>query len=580
MKKINRERAYASATLSGFPFPDAERKYDGMHAADKMVNLRPLGDGSIRKRGGYRTLVAMSEPPRAVYTGYLDGEEVLYVLSGGTVYRRYLSGDTYGFASAGRIETYDGDAAFAEFSGRLWLFDGDCVYVLSGDRFERAEGYIPLYGKGWDPLTQGEILEAENLLTPRVRITYHNSEKRDTIYFGRRALSVDRVFLDGVEEDVSGVELLSTGNGCVSERFLTAETVELLLTLDAEDGSGAITSSRRAIAYGGARDNRLFTWDGADASAFYASEPVSVSDAALSDERGGGYGGALYFPRSAELYRVDAPVTAVCRYYDRLLIFTASGAWAADCSEKEELSVTPVHSTVGCDKKDCAVLCGNAPVTYFGGKLWRWSARSTTQRECSAEILSSPVAADVAEMRGETVLMQYYAERTELWVTTVRADRGRVLIYNAEREGFYTFEGISASRLVPSGSEPMFLDGEILYVFDDACLCDEGNAEIRALYRTAWIDLGAPERTKRLQRFSLLGDPDGGRLTVRLESERGYCAAVDLFGRGEVTPNAYERRISLGRLRYFRASVEAGGTSRPSVQGMTVRAKIEQGRRT
>ena len=572
MTKKREGGAFLSAVFDGFPCLDTARRLGGTHSAERMVNFRPDADGSLRKRCGYESILAMPKAPRAVYAGYFSGEEVFYFLSGSTVFRQ-SDDDEYGYVYAGKVATLTGDAAFSEFAGRLWLLDGDDIYVLTDGVFTPPEGYIPLYARNWDPLLRGEVYEAENLLTPRVRFHFKNTEKRDTVYFGRRVVSIHRVFLDGVEVAKTDVELLATGGACMAESFIAASEIELVVTLDVKDRRGEVSSCRRAIAYGGARDNRLITWDGTDGSAFCVSSPVSLSDAALSDEWGGGGGGALYFPIGAEDYRVDAPLTAVCRYFDRLLLFTASGAWAADCSESTELLVTPVHSTVGCDKKDCAALCGNSPVTYFGGKLWKWTARTSTQRECSAEVLSAPVAALTAEMREGTVLMCYYGDLSELWIARANDADGRVLIYNTVTEGFYTFEGVPADRFVRSGGAPMLLLREELYAFRDTLKKDCGEREIAAFYRSAWIDFGHPERTKHLLGFSFTGDPDDGRITVRLEGERGHCAAFDLFGKSGETPNLYDRRAAVGRFRYLRVSLEADGTSSPTLVGITLTAR-------
>lgn len=569
MTTRTRAKERPSASITSFPCIDREKRYDGLSAATDMVNFRRRKDGTLEKRCGYGEVLSVPSLPRAVYTGYYGGESVLYLLTESSIYRREPD-DEYGYVYAGRVEKNDGDAAFVELMGGLWLFDGDDVYLLSKDGiFESVEGYIPLYGKNWDPASQGEIYEAENYLTPRVRIHYQNPKAQGTLYFGRRVVSIHGVWLDGVEASKTEVELHNTGCACESELFRTAKEIELLVTLDEEDVRHTVTSARRAVVYGGAEDNRLFLWDGEDKNTFYVSRAVTHREAKRSDTLGNTTGGALYFPRSAEEYRVDAPITATSRYFDRLLIFTASGTWAAEFSGGK-LLVTSVHASVGCDKKDCAVLAGEAPVSLCGGQLWRWNARSTVQRECTAELLSSPVSDFTRAFSEGKTMMQYYPELSELWVTEGGNDSGRVLVYNVEAEGFYTYEGIYLDRLVPSSGMPVFTRGTSILSFSSERLSDPTGAEIRAYYRSGWIDFGSPAQQKRLVGFALLGSPDGERITVRVESERGHAAALDLYGEKNETPNLYERRVGIGRFRYLRFLFEAVGEAKPYVSGLTL----------
>lgn len=569
MTRKPRAKERPSASITSFSCIDRERRYDGLAAATDMVNFRRRKDGALEKRCGYEKVLSVPSLPRAVYTGYYGGESVLYLLTESSIFRREPD-DEFGIVYAGKVKKSEGDAAFVELMGGLWLFDGDDVYLLSKDGiFESVEGYIPLFGKNWDPASQGEIYEAENYLTSRVRIHYQNPKAQGTLYFGRRVVSIHGLWLDGVEAAKTEVELHETCCACEAEIFRTAKEIELLVTLDEEDTRQTITSARRAVAYGGAEDNRLLLWDGEDKNAFYVSRAVTHREARRSDTLGKTKGGALYFPRSAEEYRLDAPITATSRYFDRLLIFTASGTWAAEF-KGGELLVTSVHTSVGCDKKDCAVLAGEDPVSLCGGQLWRWNARPTVQRECTAELLSSPVSDLTRAFSEGKAMMQYYPELSELWVTECGNENGRVLVYNAEAGGFYTYEGIHLDRLVPSSEMPVFTRDTSIFSFSEACLSDPSDAEIRAYYRSGWIDFGSPAQQKRLVGLTLLGDPDGERITVRVESERGHAAAIDLYGEGNETPNLYERRVGIGRFRYLRFLFEAVGEAKPCVSGLTL----------
>lgn len=566
---IKPDASYGKAVFSGFPGCDSDRIRDGTAAASESVNFRITSDGTLKKRCGYGSVLQMPGEPRAIYSGYLYGEEVFYFLVEDTVYARSDEEET-GYRYVGSVASHAGDAEFTVFLGDLYLFDGTDVYVLQQNGFTSVEGYVPHYGSGWDPEMQGEVFEEENMLTRRVRISYLNPNGCGEVYFGRSVKSIDYAVIDGEETDAGEITLLSSKKGCSSKHFSTAASIELLVTLDTENRRSAITGCRRAFVYGEASDSRMFCFEGAEREGVYASTPVPPTSISLSEERAGTLGGGIYFPISAPICRVDAPVTALCRYYDRLLIFTASGAWAVDCTSTTECRVTPAHSTVGCDKRDCAVLCGNVPITYFGGKLWKWSAKNDSVNDYTAEVFSAPMAERFSSIRDGKILMQYYAERSELWVSREEDADGCVLIYNTASGVFYTFEHVFASRLIASRTEPMLMRGSELMAFDEALSKDLGYDDIRAVYRSGWLDFGHPERTKHLQRYFLLANPGGGLITVRFETERGRCAATDITGSSDFVPCTYDRRAALGRFNRLRFSLEASGEGRSEVSCFTV----------
>ena len=565
-KRLGRIR---TVTMEGFPALDERKRYEGTEGAASVVNFRVSEGGRLEKRWGSVCDLTLPVPPRAVYSGYLAGEPVTYFLAGKTVYRRFPD-DEYGLMTAGHVKTEEGDAAFVALSGRLWLFDGDDVYLFTdGEGFCAVEGYIPLYGRDWDALLQGEVFESENYLTPRVRLHYRNEKAYDTLYFGRRVLSIHRVFLDGVETAKTEIELTETGYACIGEVLRTAKEIELLVTLDGKDERRTVASAHRAIAYGGAEDNRLLLWDADEKEALYFSRVVGRAEAEKSDSVGKTTGGALYFPRGEEARRVDAPVTAVCRYGERLLVFTATGAFSASFSD-ESLVVTPIHSTVGCDVRDCAALVGNSPVSLSGGVLWRWDLRSSSERECNASPLSAPVASLVRSLPKSGVTLGYYPALSELFVAAGGDSDGRVLVYNADGDCFYLYEGLYLDRLVPTGEAPAFLSGSVLLRLDREATEDADGRTIAARYESGLIALDAPLLRKRVSSLSLLADPDSDEMTVRVEGETGRAAAFSLTGGSTGVPSVYRLFPSLGRSRSFRFSIETEGKRRPTAGTLTL----------
>ncbi|MBO5270928.1 MAG: hypothetical protein J6B77_09085, partial [Clostridia bacterium] len=145
MEETKCDGAYRRSFARTFPGIDRRSAHGG---AREMVNFRIADDGTLVKRCGYDSVLSMPGTPRAVFEGFLDGEEIFYFLVGNTVFRRDGTSDT-GYRKVDTVGSTEGEAAFAPFLGDLYLFDGEEVYVKTKGGFITVEGYIPLYGVEW-----------------------------------------------------------------------------------------------------------------------------------------------------------------------------------------------------------------------------------------------------------------------------------------------------------------------------------------------------------------------------------------------------------------------------------------------
>lgn len=575
MARMKKETAFAAAVFDDFPgisgIEVGSREKEG-NAAEEMVNFRPKMGGGIEKRCGYGAEMTLPASPRATFSGFVGGRFEAYFLVGGKLYRRDED-DEYGYGFVTRCENETGDATLFAFLGDLWLLCGGKCYLLKNNALVEAEGYVPLYGRNWSPQASGEVYEPENRLTPRIRLHYRNDGGESTVYFGRKVISVDGLMLDGVPVDAGGVTLDGTGYRCSCEDFTLAREIELLVTLGGmPEGGDLIRSAKRVEVFGSADERSVFCFGGEGTSEFYGSRAVSEADAARSDEITGGVGGCLYFPVTEGRYIVDAPVTAVLSHDGRLLVFTAVSTWALERESDGSCSSLVLHSSLGCDHDGAAVLCRDVPVTYCGGKLWKWNVRNSGTS--SAEAFSDALKKRVAALQIGAISMEYYREKDELWIMPADGQCDEVIVYGAKKDTFYTFTGIPYGMLLPSSGDTRFLCGAVVYGMSDLLYMDGGTEEICACYRTTKTALGYPERTKRLLRFLLFGDPDGGLITVRMIGERGQVFAADLSGDATAsgTP-VYDGRASMGRFRFLTVEFRAEGEARQSLSSLTVTAR-------
>ena len=571
MKKRTSGAGAASVRLDGFAGLDTSRPR-GRIAAVESVNFRPLRNGAIRKRCGYGSVLSLPSTPRAIYSGYADGDSASYYLVGDRVLRHAASEEST-YTEVGSVASTEGKGTFVRYRNLLYLFDGSELYLLTGKRAEIAEGYLPLYGKDWEPQERGEVYEPQNLLTSRVRIGYRNKLAWREMTFGRAVLSVDLVRCDGEEIALSEVTLAENRLSCTSELFAQATEIELVVRFAEESRRSEVAAASDAFLYGNADDTRLFVFGGSEPSSFYGSVPVSEQDAALSDAIGSTTGGALYFPEGRETSRLGAPITAITRFFDRLMLFTSEGAWVTDLSEDGALRVTQVNASVGCDRVGGAAMCGSFPVTVFGGKLWKWTAKTTARNECTAEVLSDGFAELAAEVLSGDVSVQYYGSTGELWIAPVGDADGRVLILRVDDGTAYTFREVYLDRLLPSSSDAVLLLGSEVMAFSDALYSDRGTDDgIFAYYGSDTFDLGRPGEVKHLSRYLFEGDPDG-TVTLRFHGERGACFAVDLTGQPEEPRTSYGGRATVSRFERLAFSFTSAGKGRPTVESLTVTAR-------
>ena len=174
--------------------------------SELLFNLDPNADGSLTTRSGYREILSMSAPIRAVRS---EGKN-FYCLSGTNLTQTDTeSGET---VTLGTVETADGDGEIFFFGGELFVHDSKKLYRLTEDRLTEIDGYAPLYGKEWHPSLRGAVYEDLNLACDRVRISYLTADSAKVFDLGLEVESIDRVEINGEVKDIESLGIVLTGN--------------------------------------------------------------------------------------------------------------------------------------------------------------------------------------------------------------------------------------------------------------------------------------------------------------------------------------------------------------------------------
>ncbi len=579
MSHFKTKGALGLLELKGFCGIDRKKSINESARVSLVKNFRVLPDGALEKRCGYRYLTSFVNTIRAVYTGYIDGGFVCYILSGDHLYKYDMNSGAQTLVK--KIGTKSGRASFFYYYGHLYLLDGAEIYDIVGLKVGVAHGYIPLYGKDWRDSYPGEINEPLNLLTPKARISYIIGEPPtiflDTIH---KVKSIEAVYVNG--------ELIGTDRYQIDDNFKTINVTELrpndrvliYLTFDSSAVDRRdIVKNTEATVFGGVFNSRVFMWGGEKKNIMFSSRHVNEEAYKASESLSAG-AGALYFPADQEFSVGDGRygITAVNRHYDRLLIFTEGESWMADTNASgiEEFPVMRINTEYGCLSPKGCVKCGNDPISIANGKILRWTANTDELEDCNAYSISDGISDMLSgEFFKQTVV---YADNNkgEVYFTDRAYMENRVFVYGMENKQWYIYTDISADIFFDMNGSVAFVEDSSVYVFDSSLFYDilpNGiDTPISAVYSIDNIDFGYSSRKKRLRGINIVGE-FSEELTVDFESERGIHTSHS-FGAGNSGElMAHSVRLNSDRFLSASLTIRSEGDMAQRIYNMTVTAK-------
>lgn len=540
-------------------------------------------DGSIKSRGGYKPIESLPATPRAVWQGELDGESAFVFLIGNCVYMK--NGETGELYLIGEVGC---DGSGGEGGSIFWL--EDVLYVLDGedmyyfdenDTLSKVDGYVPLYGRDWDPELGGEIYEDINYLSDRIMISYKTTVENVSLIFGVRVASIDRAELDGeaVEVEELGLELSSDGLSARCNELASGKSLVLWLTLSATAGKrNLLVNCTKAFSCVGGSGRRLCLYGGATRGALYFSSPISPYSTAEA-EKAYGETGELYFPHGGRFNISDSRhrVMTVSPHFGRFILFTDKDARCLDWNGKEgdggvlTPEILSLSSSIGSDEEAVA-LCGNDPVSWYGGALWRWHSASGVRDECSATHMSDPIRS-LLPSDGQRVVMSYSRVRDEIWLACPDDEEGRVLIYSERTGAWRCYTGIYPDSFFLLGSSMGFIRGATLYIFDDDRCTDsdlDGEYTIKPRLVSHKKSFGLPTREKKRIKYALDAEGSGCGVSISFVGRCGETYTVEHVTDGR---KVFSERLGIGRFNSASYTLESDGVSAVRIYGLSIAAK-------
>ena len=587
MEKTNLKRALATEKVKDFggichgASKNSRETEKGSFNAFDICNFRILPDGTLEKREGFSHIMTMPGEPRCFWSGYLDGEEMSFALIGSTVYALELGKGEY--FPLGNILSSVGNAEFFFCRGLLYLVDGNEFYCYDGEDFKTVKGYVPLYGKNRNGDYTDEIYEPLNFLSDRIRIHYKSDRIRSRFHIGIKCSEIIYFEKNGmVYEDA---ELIDDGMAFDIGGSYPAETecYIVLRLAESELKRNVLTCATRAFVYGGADDGRILLYGASQPSLVYVSRRVSY-EARMQSLKADVSSGEIYFPITDTVSVTDGryPITALCRHYDRLLIFTEKETWMADFTkESEKPYIVPINSMVGCLSERGAVLGGNSPFSVSGGGIYQWTSDDDSRNECNALCVSGEIGDMLDESFFDHAVSVYFRERGEVWFADPDSDEQNVWIYSVWSKKWFRFDGIPVDIFFNYNGSVAMIYGKYIFAFSDMNTVDVGigggaRSNIEAYYESNLTDFGFEERTKHLKRVLLKADCDGYPFTLRIVGDMGSSKLLQISeesgekGKYLTTFNAHS---DIGRFNEMNYIIHSKDQGRTRIRSLTLSAK-------
>ena len=579
MSAFKQKNAIASAEFKGFEGIDTTAPHGYIPAAYDMENFRVLGDGSLQRRCGFAPVADFSTDIRGVWSGKLDGEQLTFVVHSNMVSR--VDPETKTLVRLGYVSNYQGAVRFLFFNSRLYLIDGDNISIIKPDRMNIVDGYAPLYGKEWPSAAKGVVNEPLNLATRHIRMSYRVTEPVIYLCVDHVVSIINAVFVNGVRLPTESGFYFDKSLMCVCVYGLrVGDYVELFLTLaESEVNPVNLFSCKSSAVYGTYADNKVFLWDGIEADVMFASKTIDNSSLKEAQEI---YLQTvpLYFPKgnSFVMNKDGRRITAVCRQYDRLLIFTNTDTWMTKGTIEsgnplESVTINPSH---GCSSDGAVVMCGNDPITVSDGNIMRWTADTDELNEGNAYSISEKINSMIKPSFFSNAKILLDEHRKEILFYDPTDSDGTVWIYNYNTKNWFRFTGIVADDMFICGKNVGFTRGNTVFLFDDELghdvLSDQSTRTISAFFESFPIDLSVAGNKKRLYGMTLNGTLYNGDITAEYISDGRVIATQHLSNESNY-PISFIKRLNSSRFCYLTLRISCDSESNAAIHSTSVWAK-------
>ena len=392
---------------------------------------------------------ARCQPRRGLWSGFVDGQEVLCAACNGYLWQLARDADgAWSKTACGAVDTEE-DVFMFGFEGKLYLLNGSEYKVWDGASLTDVSGYRPMVAVSVPPSGGGTALEQVNKLTGARRARF-SPDGTSTVFklpdMGLKSIDYVKHVLIDMEVINYDTDLV---NGTVTISPALPEgtnSIEVGWTVYG-DTAEEILAMRYAELYNGSQDTRVFIYGDGTNRAFYSG--IDFDGAPRAD----------YFPdlNVAHVGDENTPITAMIRHYDRLLCFKLDSAWSigysqltlADGTVTAGFYVSPVNRSVGNCAPGQAVLVENRPRTLDGRSVVEWKSTSSSGNingdERNAERISQRVEETIRSFDLSSAKTFYDKYAHEYYV--IGTD-GTALVHGIDADAWYVYTNFDARCLI------------------------------------------------------------------------------------------------------------------------------------
>lgn len=563
MSKIKPKRAWSSKEFTNFSGLGNGTLPNSNGAAD-ICNFRIRSDGTLETRSGSRLLISFSDGAiRGMWEGSISGQNGFFVAAGNRLYR-LTNGGTEKVA-VGTLSSSAGKVTFCRYNGQLLVLDGTQMKIFrpSEEKFDTLVPYAPLIGYNWHPTNYGEEYEPVNLLTPRMRIHYLNSTGSTVFYLPYYPQSIDRVLVDGktvtdytFTTDTNYVTLLKESVGTVVEIAFSVDLNASLREKLLATANGIVDPSKNAetlLLYGIENGNQLYISTTPDSNQInYSRLFYNRSD-------------AVYFTGSDVLFLGDSlhPITAMCRYYDAMLAFSARQTWLLE-KENGKMTAKTMLNGIGNSAPGAALLCDGEPVLIHESGIFQLHSTRSQADAPVCENIADAVKDLLPSALATSAVSFWDAQHHELWLRVPEEDNDTVWVWNAQIRQWYRFSGLQPSMLFASSLGTLFAVGNLLNKTEDHLFTDSGNS-YSATYQSAYFDFDHAETPRRSVRAVLCAAPRGCTTNLIIESDRGTQQFIFPSPSTVSAPQVFDVRLRPCRHHFLRFRISTIGSAKSAV---------------
>ena len=271
-------------------------------------------------------------------------------------------------------------------------------------------------------------------------------------------------------------------------------------------------------------------------------------------------------------------ITAVCRHYDRMLIFTEDDTWmvAEPAADGEPLNAIAVNSGYGCTSDYGALMLGNDPISVSDGAILKWTSDTDELNECNAYSISQEIEARLDASFFENAVIFADKKSGELYFSDPTNDDGTLWIYSSRAKTWYKYDGIGAEFLLDINGKIAFSKENTLYIFEDSAEADVlatgEEREIKAYFESLPQDFSSAENTKRLCGMSLDAQMEDSSLCVEYISKGKVIASSKTCADGSCEKHE-KRRLNSPRFNCLSLRLTSEGKGKVKIYSTGVWTK-------